>query len=126
MPMYSSYGASKYATECFSSNLAQEMGQLFDVKVTTLNPTFHQTPMVGSMHDVVKAKWKGLSHETRKEYGEEFVQTTLKNISLVFGWKSHMVTNEVTRCLLLKDPPTKVILGTDCKFVFNPLSKLPP
>lgn len=65
------YVASKHAADAFSNNLRLEMGA-FGVHVTTINPTFHQTPMADPnlIESRVNNVWRNLDDELREEYGE--------------------------------------------------------
>ena len=65
------YVASKHAADAFSNNLRLEMGA-FGVHVTTINPTFHQTPMANPnlIESRVNSVWRNLDEELREEYGE--------------------------------------------------------
>lgn len=67
----SPYMCSKHAADAFTCNLQIEM-KAFNVKVTALNPTFHETPMANasSIKKQMYAIWSRCSKEQRKEYGE--------------------------------------------------------
>jgi NAD(P)-dependent dehydrogenase (short-subunit alcohol dehydrogenase family) len=63
------YHASKFAAQAFSICLRNEMAA-FGIQVTTINPSFHETPMTESMGDDSRKMWEKLPGETRAEYGE--------------------------------------------------------
>jgi len=54
------------------------------------------------------------------EYGEIF-----SNVKVRLVWKSRVVVNEMAKCLLLKKPPAKILVGSDAKLIVHFLSKLP-
>ena len=66
-----SYVASKHAADAFTTNLRLEMSA-YGVHVTTVNPTFHQTPMAcpDLMEVQLNNVWSNLKEKQRKEYGE--------------------------------------------------------
>ena len=66
----SSYHASKFAAEAFSSSLRLELQSTFGIKVVTVNPSFHKTPLLGSVGKRIDCIWKGLSLEIKEEYGD--------------------------------------------------------
>ena len=65
----SAYGASKHAANAFSSVLRMEL-KSFGIQVTTINPSFHATPLVHSMGDKAKQEWDKLDDTRKEEYGE--------------------------------------------------------
>jgi 3-hydroxybutyrate dehydrogenase len=83
------YSPSKHATAAFSSFLRREMAG-FGIQVTTVNPSFHGTPLVATMQDRITETWGNLSKDTRKEYGEgKLIFTVQKR----HGSDSHYVVN---------------------------------
>ena len=65
----SAYHASKFAAQSFSLCLRNEMAA-FGIQVTTINPSYHATPMVNGMEEHAIEVWKQLPAEMRSEYGE--------------------------------------------------------
>ena len=66
----SSYHASKFAAEAFSSSLRLELKSTFGIDVVTVNPSFHKTPLLGSPGKRIDKIWEGLSLKMRAEYGD--------------------------------------------------------
>lgn len=63
------YHGSKFAAEAFSSCLRSELKH-FGVKVVTVNPSFHKTPLFTGMLPNVTKMWEQLPASKREEYGE--------------------------------------------------------
>jgi NAD(P)-dependent dehydrogenase (short-subunit alcohol dehydrogenase family) len=64
------YEASKNAAEAFTASLRWEMKKLWNVDVTAINPTFHETAMVSTVFDNFTNTWNQLSPELREDYGQ--------------------------------------------------------
>jgi NAD(P)-dependent dehydrogenase (short-subunit alcohol dehydrogenase family) len=64
------YSASKHAANAFSHILRAEVLPSFQIQVSTINPSFHGTPLVHSMGDMVSKQWDSLKNSTKSEYGE--------------------------------------------------------
>jgi NAD(P)-dependent dehydrogenase (short-subunit alcohol dehydrogenase family) len=67
---FSAYAASKHAANAFSTALRLELQSSFGIQVTTINPSFHSTPLVETMGDTLSEKWEKLDAAKKKEYGE--------------------------------------------------------
>lgn len=64
------YEVSKNAAEAFTDGLRLEM-KMFGVKVVAVNPSFHETPLVASVPERLKAElWEPLSPDLKEEYGQ--------------------------------------------------------
>jgi NAD(P)-dependent dehydrogenase (short-subunit alcohol dehydrogenase family) len=63
------YGASKHAANAFSTVLRTELAG-FGIAVTTINPSFHATPLVKDMGEQLTKVWNNLEDAKRKEYGQ--------------------------------------------------------
>jgi NAD(P)-dependent dehydrogenase (short-subunit alcohol dehydrogenase family) len=63
------YEASKHAADLFTNNLRLET-RGFGIQVTAVNPSFHRTPLTATMSENMKAMWKSLPEEKRREYGK--------------------------------------------------------
>jgi len=75
----SPYVASKHAADAFTANLRLEMNA-YGVHVTTINPSFHQTPMADpdAVRLGLEKTWSNLEPNLQEEYGEgAFVQQKL-------------------------------------------------
>jgi NAD(P)-dependent dehydrogenase (short-subunit alcohol dehydrogenase family) len=66
----SAYSASKHAANAFSHILRAEVYPSFQIQVTTINPSFHGTPLVHSMGDMASKQWDSLGAPIKAEYGE--------------------------------------------------------
>lgn len=64
----SAYMASKHAANAFSHVLRAEC-RLY-VQVSTINPTFHATPLVTNIEGETKKAWDNLDYKKQEEYGE--------------------------------------------------------
>lgn len=65
----SAYTASKHAANAFSSCLRLEL-KCFGIHVTTVNPSFHATPLVSSMREKCREIWEQLDNSKKAEYGQ--------------------------------------------------------
>jgi NAD(P)-dependent dehydrogenase (short-subunit alcohol dehydrogenase family) len=68
-PGMSPYFASKHAALAFTSGLRMELNA-FGIQVSAVNPSFHETPLVNAIGDMITSVWNSLTEEKRKEYGE--------------------------------------------------------
>lgn len=64
----SAYMASKHAANAFSHVLRAEC-RLY-VQVSTVNPTFHATPLVHCIESDGNKSWENLDAKMKAEYGE--------------------------------------------------------
>jgi NAD(P)-dependent dehydrogenase (short-subunit alcohol dehydrogenase family) len=62
------YEVSKNAAEAFTDALRLEM-KMFGVKVVSVNPSFHSTPLVSDTQKKLKEAWENMSPDLQKEYG---------------------------------------------------------
>jgi NAD(P)-dependent dehydrogenase (short-subunit alcohol dehydrogenase family) len=74
----SAYCASKHAANAFSNILRAEIYHSFHIQVTTINPSFHGTPLVYTMGDVAAKQWDTLDTTKKMEYGEGNAATAKK------------------------------------------------
>jgi NAD(P)-dependent dehydrogenase (short-subunit alcohol dehydrogenase family) len=66
----SAYSASKHAANAFSHILRTELLSSYNIQVCTVNPSFHKTPLVDTMGDVLSNIWEKLDPKLKEEYGE--------------------------------------------------------
>lgn len=122
------YVASKHAADSFTDNLRLEMGA-FGVHVTSVNPTFHKTPLACPDHMEVHLNkvWDNLTETTREEYGEAFFRAYAQFFQVLryFSWRSENVIDAMEHSLVSKIPPRRLIVGMDAKYIFAPLNLLP-
>jgi len=78
-PGLSSYHSSKFAAEAFSSCLRMELKGAFDIDVITVNPSYHQTPIIENLDEKIDYTWNNASSEKKKEYGiGEYTESCFK------------------------------------------------
>lgn len=63
------YHGSKFAAEALSSCLRSELNQ-WHVKVVTVNPSFHKTPLVTGMQQNLTKVWEQVPSSKQDEYGD--------------------------------------------------------
>lgn len=63
------YHGSKFAAEALSSCLRSELRN-FNVQVVTINPSFHETPLVTGMRQKVHDMWNRVPAWKQDDYGE--------------------------------------------------------
>ena len=80
----SAYAASKHAANAFSTVLRLEL-KGFGIQVTTVNPSFHGTPLINTiMGDVTTRIWETLDPVKKKEYGEGKKRVLRDSLSCMF------------------------------------------
>lgn len=123
----SSYHGSKHAAESFSACLRSEL-KAFGISVITVNPTFHQTPIVDGAGNNMTSSWNKLNTELRKEYGEEFFLQVNGFISYVLNrstWKASNVKDGLVSCVDNPYVTPQVLIGGDAKTIWM-LSRMMP
>ena len=121
------YAASKHAANAFSSVLRNEL-KAFGIQVTTVNPSFHGTPLVASMGDLVADNWENLEVSKKEEYGEAFYDGYRYNtvdMPRMTTWKADVVIDEVLKCLKMQQSPPTLLVGTDARFLLPVLRMVP-
>jgi len=68
-PVMCAYGPSKHAAQSFTECLRAELS-VFRVRVASINPSFHSTPLVNESANALQKRWDNLPTEKRDEYGE--------------------------------------------------------
>mmetsp|Transcript_1580 Transcript_1580/g.2171 ORF Transcript_1580/g.2171 Transcript_1580/m.2171 type:complete len:382 (+) Transcript_1580:170-1315(+) len=123
----SPYTASKFAAEGFSQSLRLELRN-YDLKVVTMNPSFHQTPLTQSLDQHLGKLWDTMNESTKEKYGEEYFHETfglqarlLKYISL----RAANVERDMVKAIDLVRPPLRILTGSDAKFLHVWASMLP-
>jgi len=123
----SAYGASKHAANAFSSVLRMEL-KSFGIQVTTINPSFHATPLVHGMGDKAKQEWDKLDDKMKEEYGEAFYERFryfCVDVPRRATWKADVVLEEILKCLKSKHTPPDLLIGTDARFALPVLRIVP-
>jgi short chain dehydrogenase len=82
VPAMSAYAASKHAANAFSHGLRAECRSY--VQVTTVNPTFHSTPLVHNVPDTAQTVWAKVDDATKQQYGEGPSKIDFKSRSLSY------------------------------------------
>lgn len=134
------YFVSKHAAEAFTNCLRLEMRD-WDIDVVTVNPSFHETPLVTVMESQWRQCWERLDPDLRQQYGEGKHQLVVlapsssskgSHLSLEYFegsvlrmldppksqmWRAHVVTDQLVNAVELAHPPLKMLVGLDAKFV---------
>jgi NAD(P)-dependent dehydrogenase (short-subunit alcohol dehydrogenase family) len=78
-PGMSAYCISKYGVVAFSDSLRREMLP-WGVKVVTIEPTFHRTPITDKEVNIANAKkvWDQTPEDIRKDYGQEYFDSIIE------------------------------------------------
>ena len=63
------YMASKHAANILSQGVRLELAP-FGIQVCSVNPSFHETPLVAGMSDQINKQFQSLPEEIKKVYGE--------------------------------------------------------
>ena len=113
----SSYYGSKHAQEAFSSCLRIEL-QAFYIKVITINPSYHETPMPNAMETQIHSSWDQLQTSIKEEYGLHFFHSFKQKMLHVKShmWNSSVVVDSIVTCVISTNPPYQLIVGSDAKF----------
>jgi NAD(P)-dependent dehydrogenase (short-subunit alcohol dehydrogenase family) len=114
------YHGSKFAAEALSSCLRSELRN-FNVQVVTINPSFHQTPLVTGMRQKVHEMWNRVPAWKQDDYGEEFFQQFVANgvdLPESFMWRARVVEQELLASIEQVRPPPQIIVGCDARFSF--------
>jgi NAD(P)-dependent dehydrogenase (short-subunit alcohol dehydrogenase family) len=83
LPAFAAYSMSKKACIAFSDGLRQEMKK-FNISVVTIEPGLYKTPITQESYliDHNRKSWAETPTEVRADYGEEYFDTFLKQITL--------------------------------------------
>jgi len=123
----SSYSTSKFASEGFSQCLRLELRN-FGIRVVTMNPSFHETPLTTGIKERAMQTWDRLPSKTRTMYGKEFLISALVNPVKhlpKLTWKADNVVQDMMSAIELVHPPVRILTGLDAKF-FHPLFRTLP
>ncbi|ESP03965.1 hypothetical protein LOTGIDRAFT_110173, partial [Lottia gigantea] len=108
LPAFSAYSMSKKACIAFSDGLRLEMSK-FDVKVITIEPGLYRTPIANENYliDQNRKSWAETPKEIRNDYGDEYFDAFLQNITDQMKRARphvHEVTDLMVRAVVTKDP----------------------
>ncbi|XP_046339272.1 D-beta-hydroxybutyrate dehydrogenase, mitochondrial-like [Haliotis rufescens] len=95
LPAFSAYSMSKKACIAFSDGLRLEMAK-FDVNVITIEPGLYRTPIASENYliDMNRKSWAETPKEVKNDYGEEYFDAFLENITQQMK-RARPNTNEV-------------------------------
>ena len=115
-PGMSPYIASKFAAEGFSNALRFELRD-FGIKVVTMNPTFHETPLTSRMTgDDVQRTYDKLPMGVKERYGQEYLEKSVMQLWLLpksLMWRAKNVERDLCRAVDLVHPATRYVTGMD-------------
>jgi NAD(P)-dependent dehydrogenase (short-subunit alcohol dehydrogenase family) len=123
----SSYSASKFAAEGFSSSLRLELRD-FGIKVITMNPSFHCTPLVFDMKSQFQQVYQRMPEDVRTKYGQDYLERNVLEclrIPQSLTWRAENVCRDLTKAVELLRPPSRFVTGSDAKFSLLVLRILP-
>jgi len=123
----SPYVTSKYAAEGLTAVLREEL-KLYNVAMVSVNPSFHETPLVELALDDFSSQWTGMSKELREDYGKDYFEVFSNNFIAATRrtrWEANVVVRELVDCVRRPVPRPQVIVGSDAKFSGMVLRMLP-
>jgi len=124
---FASYAISKYGVEAFSDALRREMYP-WGIKVSIMEPGGFQTGMVEPRvrERQIRQGWDDLSDELKKEYGKNYLD---KAISFFTDYpassNTYQVVDAVVDALTSQAPRDRYLVGSDARFFFLWMSRLP-
>ena len=120
-PFMPAYAASKHAMEAASTCMRHELRPL-GVRVCTVNPSFHETPLVSGIGDGVDRLWMAT-----EGYGRGYMsQVKMRGVqgSKIAEWRAENVTRVVYRALRWGETGQRMV-GSDAKYALAPMRHLP-
>jgi len=131
LPHASAYSISKFGVEAFSDALRRELGPS-GVKVSVIEPGFFRTNITNkdNLRDQWRGLWTNLDHSLQEEYGDNFYQTSVKNMlaGMVDTCASphlYKVVDSIVHALASRYPQTRYVIGWDAKLLWIWVSRLP-
>jgi len=120
------YSASKHAAVAFSHGLRLDIAS-FGIQVTTICPTFHDTPLVTDIFDQIDKHWKTMPDEVVKEYGDDYLKFSKLQFQQAHQmmWRMEVAVDQLMKALTCERVPAEILVGTDAKFFFPLLRMLP-
>ncbi|XP_071789066.1 retinol dehydrogenase 7-like [Asterias amurensis] len=124
------YSISKLGVEAFSDALRVSC-RAFGVTVHILEPGFFQTNIVArdSTLTSVTNVWNRLPKQEKAVYGPKYLDKLLSKVEMVLDRCSpscHLVTDAMEHALCARWPWRRYMPGNDIKFIYKPLSMIPP
>lgn len=107
-PFFSAYSASKHALEGYIETVAKELAP-FQIRITLIEPGYFRT----SIHKFIQNPPYPISdYERRRIY-----TYALQNYAIEHGRHPQQVAHAILSTLLNLDPPLRVLVGLDAKFL---------
>ncbi|XP_054644455.1 dehydrogenase/reductase SDR family member 9 isoform X2 [Dunckerocampus dactyliophorus] len=129
-PFGGPYCVSKYGVEAFNDSLRLNMAH-FGVKVSCIEPGFFKTNLTNIEHvnNNLKKLWDRLPQEVKDDYGQDFLETSLKttkdNFDKLMDGDLMKVVGCMEHAVAAIHPRTRYSPGWDAKLLWLPLSYLP-
>ncbi|XP_061827658.1 dehydrogenase/reductase SDR family member 9 [Nerophis lumbriciformis] len=129
-PFGGPYCVSKYGVEAFNDSLRLNMAP-FGVKVACIEPGFFKTKVsdVELVNNNLKKLWARLPQDVKDDYGQEFLEKSLKTTDKSFTMLTDGDLMKVVGCMehaiAAMRPRTRYSPGWDAKFFWLPMSYMP-
>jgi NAD(P)-dependent dehydrogenase (short-subunit alcohol dehydrogenase family) len=95
VPFMAPYCASKHAAEALSACLRTEL-MAWGIKTSTINPSFHQTPLVANGESSMVRRFKRASSATQNDYGVDYLEALAGRCDELLNrnnWEPHNVVS---------------------------------
>ncbi|XP_061925842.1 retinol dehydrogenase 7-like [Entelurus aequoreus] len=129
-PFGGPYCVSKYGVEAFNDSLRLNMAP-FGVKVACIEPGFFKTKVsdVELVNNNLKKLWARLPQDVKEDYGQEFLEkslkTTYKSFTMLTDGDLMKVVGCMEHAIAAMHPRTRYSPGWDAKFFWLPMSYMP-
>jgi NAD(P)-dependent dehydrogenase (short-subunit alcohol dehydrogenase family) len=124
-PNMGAYTGSKHAMEAVSTCLSYEL-KPWGCNVTTVNPSFHRTPLVEGIEGFVDVMYRE-SEVARRDYGKDFC-TELKRKSITGSKLAEWRAENVSGCIydqIYHRRSGQLLVGMDARFAIAVIRHLP-
>jgi NAD(P)-dependent dehydrogenase (short-subunit alcohol dehydrogenase family) len=98
------------------------------IRVVTVNPSFHRTPLLAGGPSTVQRCWLGTDVATRAEYGEGYAEALTEAASVMLNrnsWDSANVTRSLRGAVSVVSPRSQYLVGLDARCVHPLIRQLP-
>ncbi|KAM7407485.1 hypothetical protein PAMA_003285 [Pampus argenteus] len=129
-PFGGPYCVSKYGVESFNDTLRLNLAH-FGVKVSCIEPGFFKTNVTDTamLKNCVTRLWDRLPRDMKDDYGEDFLEKSLKTLDQRFRQLTDGDLMKVVSCMehaiSAVHPRTRYSPGWDAKLIWLPLSYMP-
>merc|ERR1712196_610214 len=123
----STYCSSKHAAEAYTQALRMELSDL-GVKVITINPSFHKTPIVDNTLNTIMGAWNAIPSDQKTAYGVEYLKDLKINCDGFVNYNpfnADHVVDKMVLALTIENPKTRYLVGWDTYYMMIPLLALP-